>query len=66
MEPSVPVPAVPAVTFRLPPQLEGLRRLAYNFYWSWHPAAKNLFERIDPAGAVVSATHDTPAEPLGR
>ena len=27
-----------AATFRLPPQLEGLRRLAYNLYWCWHPA----------------------------
>jgi starch phosphorylase len=47
MEPAVRVPMIPAASFRLPPQLEGLRRLAYNFYWSWHPRAKILFSRID-------------------
>src|SRR3954465_10458972 len=31
----------------LPPRLEGLRRLAYNLYWSWHPRAISLFKRID-------------------
>jgi len=35
--------------FRLPPQLEGLRRLAYNLWWTWHPTAKELFSRIDHA-----------------
>jgi starch phosphorylase len=43
------VPTTPGVAFRLPPQLEGLRRLAYNLYWSWHPRAKILFSRIDAA-----------------
>jgi len=47
MEPSVAVPTIPGASFRLPPQLEGLRRLAYNLYWSWHPRAKILFSRID-------------------
>src|SRR5688500_2803207 len=47
MTPLVRVPSVPAATFRLPPALEGLRRLAYNLYWSWHPRAKYLFNRID-------------------
>ncbi len=47
MEPSVAVPTIPGASFRLPPQLEGLRRLAYNLYWSWHPRAKILFGRID-------------------
>src|SRR5919109_3350931 len=46
MDPVV-VPALPAASFRLPPQLEGLRRLAYNLWWSWHPRAKILFSRID-------------------
>jgi starch phosphorylase len=31
----------------LPPQLEGLRRLAYNMWWSWNPQARALFSRID-------------------
>jgi starch phosphorylase len=47
MEPLVSVPTLPGATFRLPPQLEGLRRLSYNFWWSWHPRAKILFSRID-------------------
>ena len=41
------VPTMPGTSFRLPPQLEGLRRLGYNLYWSWHPRAKILFSRID-------------------
>jgi glycogen phosphorylase len=49
MEPLVHVPTLPPDSFRLPPQLEGLRRLAYNLYWSWHPRAKVLFNRIDAA-----------------
>ena len=38
---------MPVATFRLPPRLEGLRRIAYNLYWAWHPRAKYLFNRID-------------------
>src|SRR2546423_4673967 len=44
------VPTMPGTSFRLPPQLEGLRRLAYNLYWSWHPRAKILFSRIHATG----------------
>jgi starch phosphorylase len=47
MEPSVQVPTLAGNPFRLPPSLEGLRRLAYNLYWTWHPRAKVLFSRID-------------------
>ncbi len=47
MEPAVRVPTLPGATFRLPPQLEGLRRLAYNLYWSWHPQARVLFSYVD-------------------
>jgi glycogen phosphorylase len=47
MEPLVRVPSIPVANFRLPPRLNGLRRLAYNLYWSWHPRAKILFTRID-------------------
>ncbi len=43
----VQVPTLPGTSFRLPPQLEGLRRLAYNLWWTWHPRAKILFSRID-------------------
>lgn len=41
------IPSIPAASFRLPPHLEGLRRLAYNLYWAWHPRSKALFARID-------------------
>ena len=54
MEPSVAVPTIPGASFRLPPQLEGLRRLAYNLYWSWHPRAKILFSRIDAAASKLT------------
>jgi starch phosphorylase len=47
MDPLVHVPTMPGTQFRLPPQLEGLRRLSYNLWWTWHPKAKILFSRID-------------------
>ena len=43
----VRVPSIPAASFPLPPRLEGLRRLAYNLYWAWHPRTRGLFDRID-------------------
>src|SRR4051794_10531224 len=46
MEP-IRVPTLPQQTFRLPPQLEGFRRLSYNLWWTWHPRAKELFSRVD-------------------
>jgi starch phosphorylase len=46
MEP-VHVPSVPAASFPLPPRLEGLRRLAYNLHWAWHPRTRNLWSLID-------------------
>ena len=47
MHPAPAIPSLPAATFRLPPQLEGLRRLAYNLYWGWHPRARMIWSRID-------------------
>jgi starch phosphorylase len=47
MDPSVRLSTLPGASFRLPPQLEGLRRLAYNLYWSWHPEARVLFSYVD-------------------
>ena len=43
----VRVPSIPAATFPLPPRLEGLRRLAYNLHWAWHPRTRGLFSPID-------------------
>jgi glycogen phosphorylase len=45
----VHISTLPNNPFRLPPQLEGLRRLAYNLWWTWHPTAKELFSRVDHA-----------------
>ena len=50
MEPLVHVPVAPGASFHLPPKLEGLRRIAYNLWWSWHPRARVLFSRIDAGG----------------
>jgi len=41
------VPTIPGASFRLPPALEGLRALAYNLYWAWHPQARSIWSRID-------------------
>jgi starch phosphorylase len=49
MEPTVKVPSALPTHLRVPPELEGLRRLAYNLYWSWHPRARAVFARIDRA-----------------
>jgi starch phosphorylase len=50
MDSLVRIPVAPGASFNVPPRLEGLRRLAYNLWWSWHPRARVLFSRID-AGA---------------
>jgi glucan phosphorylase len=43
------IPTLPVDGVRLPGQFEGLERLAYNFYWAWHPQVRVLFRRIDAA-----------------
>ena len=43
MDPIVRVPTLPGVPFRIPPQLEGLRRLAYNLWWSWNSTGASLW-----------------------
>ena len=48
MDPLVNIPSERPAMLRVPPALEGLERLAYNLYWSWHPRAKALFGRLDP------------------
>jgi starch phosphorylase len=49
MEPTVRIPSAVPSHVRVPPELEGLRRLAYNLYWTWHPKARGLFARISSA-----------------
>ena len=34
----------------LPREVSGLYELAYNFWWSWSPRARRLFNTIDPVG----------------
>ena len=41
------IPTLPYPDLRLPPRLDGLARLAYNLYWTWHPEVRALFARID-------------------
>jgi starch phosphorylase len=62
MEP-VRVPTLPGASFRLPPQLEGLRRLAYNMWWSWNPRARALFSRID---GLAFSRYRNPIEVLSQ
>jgi len=37
------------VVTALPAPIAGLREIAQNLWWSWHPEAQELFERIDAA-----------------
>jgi glycogen phosphorylase len=46
---TVEIPSLPPAGVKLPAQLEGLERLAYNLYWIWHPRVRVLFRRIDAA-----------------
>src|SRR3954447_13278465 len=65
----VRVPSIPAASFMLPPRLEGLRRLAYNLHWAWHPRTRGLFDRIHSTGwaryrspiPVISGAVDWPS-----
>jgi len=44
----VRVPTLDRSDLASPPGLEGIRELAENLWWSWHPEARRLFARIDP------------------
>jgi starch phosphorylase len=48
MAPPVRVPTIERTDLPDPPGLEGLRDLAENLWWTWHPQAQRLFTRIDP------------------
>ena len=39
---------LPTADIELPPSLDRLRELAYDYWWSWSPDAQRLFARIDP------------------
>jgi len=47
--PRIDIPTLPPAALRLPAQLQGLERLAFNHYWMWHPRVRVLFRRIDVA-----------------
>jgi starch phosphorylase len=52
----------------IPERLSGLHELAYNLWWSWHPAARMLFKMLDRAKwkegghNPVQMLQDIPAE----
>jgi starch phosphorylase len=39
---------LPTADIELPPSLDRLRELAYDYWWSWSPISQRLFARIDP------------------
>ena len=45
---STPTLTLSAPEANLPPALSPLAELAYNLHWSWRPAVRDLFARIDP------------------
>ena len=49
MPPRIEITTLPPAGLRLPAQLQGLERLAFNHYWMWHPRVRVLFRRIDVA-----------------
>jgi starch phosphorylase len=46
--PMIDIRTLPTADIELPPSLERLRDLAYDYWWSWSPIARRLFSRIDP------------------
>lgn len=52
---------IPAADIELPNELEPLRRLCYNLWWSWNPRARRLFSHINPE---VWARYRNPVELL--
>ncbi len=58
------------VTPRLPPEIEALRELAWNWRFTWHPRTRALFEELDPAtwaacrGNPVRLLRDAPQAAL--
>ncbi len=38
----------------LPERISGLRELAYNLWWSWHPEGRELFKLLNRQGWYLS------------
>ena len=49
---------------KIPPELEDLKRLAYNLHWSWDHKCQDLFRRMDPD--LWEEVLHNPVELLGR
>lgn len=54
-------PSVSLADIELPRELERLREMAYNLWWTWNPRARRLFSHIQPA---LWATYRNPVELL--
>jgi len=38
---------IPTLSNKIPPRIERLEQLAYNFWWSWHREARDIFKMLD-------------------
>jgi starch phosphorylase len=38
---------IPSLSAKIPPRIVRLEELAYNFWWSWHREARDLFKMLD-------------------
>ena len=45
--PTMEIRTTPVADIELPREVEPLRRLCYNLWWSWSPRARRLFSHID-------------------
>ena len=63
MEPTVRIPSAAPGHVRVPPELEGLRRLAYNLYWAWHPQGPRRCSRASTAAAWARTHSPIPVLP---
>ena len=48
----------------LPEEISGLRDLAYNLWWSWHPEGRELFKLLNRQGWFLS--NHNPVKMLNR
>jgi starch phosphorylase len=63
---------IAVLAHRLPPELEPLAQLAYDYWWSWQPGGDELFAAIDPdawdacEGNPVRLLLDSPPQARAR
>ena len=48
----------------LPERISGLREMAYNLWWSWHPEGRELFKLLNRQGSFLS--NHNPVKMLNR